>query len=409
MEILFDVSFKTDKPADGQFSVKISVPQAILATIYWADKKGQPLEKYLPLKSLPLIDGKAEYSTKEIVIPEDAKTVLCRAYNDAMVEIKLPEFIFAIPEEKLNKKKKPLFTIFTGSDMHFGGDYFHNANSRHKAFERIEHLNPNMVIVAGDITDNSYPNEYKQAREYIDEHFPKTPVIVAYGNHDWAPYAKGSTPHYEDMTAFMKWQHKRNEKLGAKILSFGPRETFSVKYNGITVITLNPNEETRHIEGAKNQYRNDQLQWLDEELTKCDNDRFRIINTHFHRNNTISTPKGNEENSSARGGEYDVLNDDKCGEILDKHKNILHISGHCHQNMDSEWLNVLHDNKHNVTYLNGGCMVWTGVGLNRRPEYYQKDRAMGQLVEVYENYMLVRGIEYVSGKFIPRCFHKVDL
>lgn len=54
-------------------------------------------------------------------------------------------------------------------------------------------------------------------------------------------------------------------------------------------------------------------------------------------------------------------------------------------------------------------MVWTGVGLNARPEYYQKDRAMGQLIEVYEDYMLVRGIEYVSGKFIPRCYHKFNL
>lgn len=406
MEFLFNVVFGNNNAGDGQFTVEISVPQAILATIYWADEKGQPLKNYLPLKSLPLIDGKATYVTKNLAIPEEAKTLLCRAFNDALLEIVLPEFIFTIPEEKLTQKKKPLYTIFAGSDMHFGGDYFHNANSRIKAFECIEHLKPQMVVVSGDITDNSYPNEYKQAKEYIEEHFPKTPVFVAYGNHDWAPYAKGSVPHYEDMSAFMAWQHKRNEKLGAKMVSFGPRETFSVKYNGITIITLNPNEETRHIEGARNQYREDQLQWLDDELTKCDGDRFRIVNTHFHRSNTVSIPKNMQATHSSA---YDILNDDKCGEILDNHKNILHISGHCHQNMDSEWINVLHDKQHNVAYLNGGCMVWTGVGLNSRPEYYQQDRAMGQLVEVYEDYMLVRGIEYVSGKFIPRCFHKVQL
>lgn len=404
MEFLFNVTFKNDKPIDGQFSVEISVPQAILATIYWADEKGQPLKNYLPIKSLPLIDGRAKYITKEIFIPEEAKTILCKAYNDSMLEIVLPEFIFTIPEEKLHKKTKPIMKIFAGSDMHFGGDYFHNANSRHKAFECIEHLKPHMVVVSGDITDNSYPNEFKQAKEYIEEHFPKTPVFVAYGNHDWDPYAKGSSPHYEDMTAFMTWQHKRNEKLGAKMLSFGPRETFSVKYNGITIITLNPNEETRHFEGKRYQYKDDQLEWLDNELTKCDGDRFRIVNTHFHRNNTLITPSKSETKNA-----FEVFNDDKCGEILDKHKDILHISGHCHSNMDSEWINVSYDSEHNIAYANGGCMVWTGVGLNSRPEYYQQDRAMGQLVEVYEDYMLVRGVEYVSGKFIPRCLHKVDL
>ena len=79
MEFLFNITFKNNKPIDGQFSVEISVPQAILATIYWADEKGQPLKNYLPIKSLPLIDGRAKYITKELFIPEEAKTILCKA------------------------------------------------------------------------------------------------------------------------------------------------------------------------------------------------------------------------------------------------------------------------------------------------------------------------------------------
>lgn len=404
MEFLFNVTFKSETPANGQFEAEISVPQAVYATIYWADENGKALENYLPIKTLPLPDGTATYLTREITIPDEAKTLLLRAYSDALVEIVLPEFVFKIPEEKLVQKKKPLYTIFAGSDMHFGGDYFHNASSRLKAFECIEDLKPDMVVVSGDITDNSYPNEYKQAKEYIEDHFPKTPVFVAYGNHDWDPYAKGSFPHYEDMTAFMNWQHKRNEKLGAKMLSTGPKEAFSVKYNGITIIALNPNEDTRRVETARFQYKEDQLEWLDNELTKCDGDRYRIVTTHFHRTDTMVIPSKSKGKNA-----FEVLNDDKCGEILDKHKDILHISGHCHTNMDSEWINASYNAEHNIAYVNGGCMVWSGVGLNERPEYYQKDRAMGQLIEVYEDYIIVRGIEYVSGKFIPRCLHKFSL
>jgi hypothetical protein len=404
MEFLFNVAFTSKKADNGQFAVEISAPQAVVATIYWADENGKALENYLPIKSLPLYDGRAKYTTNNIVIPEEAKTILCRAYNDAMLEIVLPEFVFTIPEEKLAQRKKPLYTIFAGSDMHFGGDYFHNANSRIKAFEFIKSLQPDMVVVSGDITDNSYPNEFTQAREYIEKHFPKTPVFVAYGNHDWDPYAQGSFPHYEDMTAFMNWQHARNESLGAQMLSIGPKEAFSVKYDGITVIALNPNEDTRRDKTARFQYKDDQLEWLDNELTKCDGDRYRIVMTHFHRNETIvAPPKFDGKNP------FEVFNDDKCGEILDKHGDILHVSGHCHSNMDSEMVNAVYDPKYNVAYVNGGCMVWTGVGLNVRPEYYQQDRAMGQLVEIYEDYILVRGVEYVSGKYIPRCLHKFSL
>ena len=397
MEFLFEVNFKSSKAGKGQFEAEISVPQAILATIYWADKEGRALENYLPIKSLPLFDGRARYITKDILIPKEAKALLLRAYNDAMLEIVLPEFVYTIPEEKLPEKEKPITTIFAASDMHFGGDYFHNAHNRIKAFEFIESVKPDMVVVSGDITDNSYPNEFVQAKEYIEKYLKNIPVFVAYGNHDWDPYAKGSFPHYEDMSAFMSWQHERNVKLGAEMLSIGPRETFSVTYNGITIITLNPNEETRHFAGKRYQYKDDQLLWLDEELKKCDGDRFRIVNTHFHRNETVSMVKSS------------VFNDDKCGEILDKHKNILHLSGHCHYNMDSEWIHVYEDKKYNNVYVNGGCMVWTGVNLNKRPEYYQQDRAMGQLIEVYEDHMLFYGVEYVSGKYIPRTLHRADL
>ena len=90
MEFLFNVTFKNNKPVDGQFAVEISVHQAILGTIYWADEQGQPLKNYLPVKRLTLIDGRAKSITKDIFIPEEAKTLLCKAYNDSMLEIVLP-------------------------------------------------------------------------------------------------------------------------------------------------------------------------------------------------------------------------------------------------------------------------------------------------------------------------------
>lgn len=50
MEILFNVTFKNNKPLEVRFEVEMSVPKAILATIYWTDEKGQHLKNIYLLK-----------------------------------------------------------------------------------------------------------------------------------------------------------------------------------------------------------------------------------------------------------------------------------------------------------------------------------------------------------------------
>ena len=404
MEFLFKVSFFNRTRGDAHSAITVDIPQGILATLYWADENGAALEEYLPIKSIPLFNGHGAFELSNTMIPEKARTMLARVYNESMVEIVLPELICPLPEEKLLEAKEPKKVIIAASDMHFGGDYFHNPVCRRRAFEVIKELAPDIIVISGDVTDNSNPNEYKQAMEYFDSYFPATPTVIAFGNHDHTPYAKGCTPHYEDMSAFMAWQQARNESLGAQYLSYDPeRYTFALEYDGVTYIALNPNEPSN---GAI--YREDQLTWLDDTLTLCDGDRYRVIATHFHRKDTVSdnrfTHEGNESKKTVT-----AINDGACGDIIDKHGNILHVSGHCHYTLDTDIPNICFDPVNRVGYINGGCMVWTGVSMVMRREYYQQDRAMGQVVEIYDDYMVIRGIEYVSGKFIPRCLRKIEL
>ena len=399
MDIYFNVLFKNKTAGNAHAFCEVSIPHAIVATLYWATDNGQPLEDYLPICSYPLFNGKTEFFIREdLMIPEKATHLLLRAFNDSMLEIVLPEMLVEIPAEKRLKEEAPQKVIFAASDMHFGGDYFHNPACRKRAFETIRDVNPDVVVVAGDVTDNSYPNEYAQATEYIEAYLPSTPVFVTFGNHDYSPYAKGSFPHYDDMLLFMQNQIKHNEALGIEMTPLTERNTYAARIDGISFIMLNPNEENRHYE-----YREDQLKWFDEQLSLSDGDRFRVVTTHFHRYNTVSVPR--------RKTPVNVpVNDDKCGEIIDRHRNIIHISGHSHYNMDdNDMVSAKLDEKHNVLYSNGGCMVWTGVAMNERPEYYQKDRAMGQIIEVYSDHIIVRGVEYVSGKYISRCIHYVNM
>lgn len=47
---------------------------------------------------------------------------------------------------------------------------------------------PAAVLISGDITDNSYPDEFAEARALLEANFADIPVFVCSGNHDYSPY-----------------------------------------------------------------------------------------------------------------------------------------------------------------------------------------------------------------------------
>ena len=136
--------------------------------------------------------------------------------------------------------------------------------------------------------------------------------------------------------------------------------------------------------------------WLDKKLCESDSEALRFVLTHFHQKNTVGC-------SAERFGEQFVRDDEALSEILNRHPGVIHVSGHTHFNFDSDMPNTAYDAKHDVLYLNAGCAVWNGVDFEQRREYYLQDRSTGQQIEIYEDKIITRGVDFVSGKWIPRC------
>ena len=67
------------------------------------------------------------------------------------------------------------------SDMHIGSTQFRE-DILLKAINNINKLEPDAVVISGDITDNGYYREFVKAKGYIDLLIP--PTIVIPGNHD---------------------------------------------------------------------------------------------------------------------------------------------------------------------------------------------------------------------------------
>jgi Icc protein len=68
------------------------------------------------------------------------------------------------------------------SDVHVGGGRY-RANLLRKAIEEINAAEPDLVVVAGDLTDDGYPDQYPLAREELSA-LACAQVVRVPGNHD---------------------------------------------------------------------------------------------------------------------------------------------------------------------------------------------------------------------------------
>ena len=71
-------------------------------------------------------------------------------------------------------------TIFHISDVHFGPPHLPRVSRG--VVEFVERHQPSVVVLSGDLTQRAKPEQFQQAREFVDA--ISVPVIVVPGNHD---------------------------------------------------------------------------------------------------------------------------------------------------------------------------------------------------------------------------------
>ena len=177
------------------------------------------------------------------------------------------------------------------SDLHFSDDAF-DKDVFLQAVDEINNLNPDMIILTGDITNNGYYRQYEQAMKYLDMF--EAPLFAIPGNHD------ARNLGYQTFEEFV-----------------GERSWKLTKEDEFTVIGLDSSlaDENRGHIGPP------QHLWLEHQLDECViNERFSIVALHHH---IISIPE--------TGRERNVLSD--AGDVLKTittHEVDMVISGHKH-------------------------------------------------------------------------------
>lgn len=160
------------------------------------------------------------------------------------------------------------------------------------AVEEINNLNPDMIILTGDITNNGYYKQYERATKYLEMF--ESPLFAIPGNHDVRNLGYQS---FEELVGERSW------KL-----------TMDDNFTVIGLDSASPDENKGHV-GTP------QHMWLEHQLDECViNNNFSIVALHHH---VIPIPQ--------TGRERNVLSD--AGDILKTlttHEVDLVLCGHKH-------------------------------------------------------------------------------
>jgi len=181
------------------------------------------------------------------------------------------------------------------SDLHISNSTFED-DTFFKAAEQINDLNPDLILLTGDITNNGYYSEFQKAIEYFEVF--EAPLFAVPGNHD-ARHVGYEV--FEDLIGKRSWTLRGFDEL-----------------NVIGLDSSVPDLNNGHI-GRPQQI------WMEQEFDKCLKESgCSIVAMHHH---VIPVPKtGRERNVLSDAGDIlqSVINHN-IAMVLCGHKHVPHI------------------------------------------------------------------------------------
>ena len=235
------------------------------------------------------------------------------------------------------------------SDLHISNSTF-DEDMFMNAVTEINNLNPDMIILTGDITDAGYYVQFQQATKYLEMF--EAPLFAVPGNHD------ARNLGYQTF----------EELIGEKSWKLTMDDNFTV----IGIDSSSPDEDKGHI-GTP------QHMWLEHQLDECVvNEQFSIVALHHH---VVPIPQ--------TGRERNVLSD--AGDVLKTiitHEVDLVLSGHKH--VPNIW------KVNNTIIVNAGSLSSVKLRGKNKNSYNVYNIADGE-IEIFLNE--VNGEKFLFGKY----------
>jgi Icc protein len=147
------------------------------------------------------------------------------------------------------------------SDIHCGEPTF-ESSLMESFIETVNTMDPDMVIVAGDLTAAGYDWEFREARRWLDRIEP--PTLVIPGNHD------------SRNVGYIHFERYFGARFSRYRRAFDPERAERLKATGFTVVGVDssqPDLNDGHV--GREHYK-----WISEQFDEPDD--FKIIAIHHH-------------------------------------------------------------------------------------------------------------------------------
>ncbi len=235
---------------------------------------------------------------------------------------------------KDNPNSKEGMVIAQISDLHFGSNYF-ISNLINQTLKELNELEPDAVVVTGDITDEGFKGEYKTAKIFLDNLGTDNRLFIP-GNHD---ARNVGYIHFEDF--------------------FGSRDSV-LKLPGLIIVGIDSSEPD--LDSGR--VGRERYKWIQDRM---EDDSFKIVALHHHLIPVPST--GRERNIVFDAGDFlEVLL--KCG--ID-----LVLCGHKH--IPNVW------HLENLVVANAGTASTVRLRGRHNPSY-NVIKIMGKNVRIFRKY-----------------------
>ena len=356
---------------DGYSRAKATITPSSAKTLtyqlYWS-KGGRRLEGYLPLYSVTH-SGKDPFTVSLndcLFMPAEADGVELAVKEGNSASL----FADADKAWKLTPSVlKYKFAVVT--DLHITPGRPAHASHLKQALKDMQGYGGlSAIFTVGDNTDRGKPEEYDLLLSIVEEAGELPPIYYAMGNHDMV--YNGT---YDSQVALFA------QRTGM------PGAYYSADLQGTRFIVLGSDAAV----GEGVIYRR-QLDWLKAELQKTDKDIPVFLFLHQPLIETVSGSLASVDKEIQDWyGVADAATEIRA--ILKEYPNAVLFTGHTHWTLES-LQPFLPGKGKDANFMNGASVgyLWTD-------EDTSTGGSEGLYVEVYEDYILIRGREFVQGKW----------
>lgn len=411
----------------GSAAGTVSVSAAIDGkyTLYWGDSDENRLSFNLGERSVPysefaevtVKDGEGSVDIQSFTaIPEGAETVLvCRG----------PSIITSedIPDEKVTDNGDELYRFGALSDVHFNrymlslGD--DSCITFSNALNFFDDCSIQLVALSGDLSNKGEEDSFRKFNYYTSQH--DYPVYTCTGNHD--VHDEGDISKWQDYINTGVYSEKKREGVVTVAdnnmdFVYSPKGVKGDVFIFLSQYAWDYNSDKSRI------LTDSQLEWLGTQLEKYkDTTVYLFFHTFLNNLENDGNKYMGEGNFINPGGEHYNLSftsgcadEVKFREYLKTYKNVIYFNGHSHWAYDMQKYN----SAMNITDYNGEYATMVHISSVSAPRVVLRDdsedttdcnllRSEGMLVTVYEDRIVISGIDFNGGRMLAYATYNIEL